>query len=62
MFGLMGFLWTFLWIVTYRDTNTSIGNGSTADEEAFIPSTPKVFFIFISKKSIERFGEILGES
>jgi hypothetical protein len=38
----MGFLWTFLWIVTYRDLNTSIGNG---DEEAFGPSSPKVLFL-----------------
>ncbi len=46
-FGLMGFLWTFIWIVSYRDTNTSITTGSTADEEQFIPSSPKVFILFV---------------
>jgi hypothetical protein len=39
----MGFLWTFVWIVTYRDLNHSIGNGINADEENFLPSSPKVF-------------------
>jgi hypothetical protein len=43
MFGFMGFLWTFLWIVSYRDTNVSITNGNNGDEEAFIPSSSKVF-------------------
>jgi hypothetical protein len=46
MFGSMGFFWTFLWIVTYRDLNTLIAN---VDEEAFIPSPPKVYcFYFIN--------------
>jgi hypothetical protein len=44
MFGFMGFLWTFLWIVSYRDTNTSIANGNIDDEEVFIPSSAKVLF------------------
>jgi hypothetical protein len=39
----MGFLWTFLWIVVYRDFNPLIVNG---DEEAFIPSASKVLFQF----------------
>ncbi|CAF1202052.1 unnamed protein product [Adineta ricciae] len=40
IFGLMGFLWSFMWIVTYRDFNISLGNAG--DEEAFIHPSSKV--------------------
>lgn len=40
MFGLMGFLWSFMWIVTYRDFNLSLV--SVGDEEAFIHPSSKV--------------------
>ncbi len=47
IFGSMGFLWTFLWMVTYRELNYSIGIGNNGgDEESFIPSPPKVFILF----------------
>ncbi|CAF1105709.1 unnamed protein product [Rotaria sordida] len=40
IFGVMGFFWTFFWIITYREgNNPSIGSGN---EETFFPSTPKV--------------------
>jgi hypothetical protein len=40
----MGFFWTFMWIVTYRDF--SISSGNSGDEEAFIHSSSKVFLLF----------------
>jgi hypothetical protein len=40
IFGFMGFFWTFLWMMIYRDFNPLIGNNG--DEEAFISATPKV--------------------
>ncbi|CAF3900382.1 unnamed protein product [Rotaria sp. Silwood1] len=40
IFGVMGFFWTFFWIITYREVNNlSIGNGT---DETFFPSPPKV--------------------
>jgi hypothetical protein len=39
----MGFLWTFMWIVTYRDFAYTIG--TSGDEEAFIHPSSKVLFI-----------------
>jgi MFS family permease len=40
IFGLMGFFWTFMWIVTFRDYAISLG--SLGDEEAFIHSSSKI--------------------
>jgi len=41
LFGFLGFLWTFIWIVTYREFGLLQGGG--CDEEAFIhPSSAKV--------------------
>jgi hypothetical protein len=37
----MGFFWTFIWIVTYRDFAVSIG--ISGDEEAFIHPSSKVY-------------------
>lgn len=41
IFGMMGFIWTFVWIITYRDVNPSVANGN---DETFFPSMPKVLF------------------
>jgi hypothetical protein len=37
----MGFFWSFMWIVTYRDFAISVG--TIGDEEAFIHPSSKVF-------------------
>jgi hypothetical protein len=39
----MGFFWSFMWIVTYRDFNISMAN--IGDEEVFIHPSSKVLFI-----------------
>jgi hypothetical protein len=36
----MGFFWSFMWIVTYRDFTLTMGN--IGDEEAFIHPSSKV--------------------
>ena len=40
----MGFLWTFLWIVSYREPHSAMTTGNTDDEEVFLPTSPKVVF------------------
>ncbi|CAF4126568.1 unnamed protein product [Rotaria socialis] len=39
-FGFIGFLWTFLWIVSYRDLNLNIGN--VGADEAFLHPSSKL--------------------
>ncbi|CAF2331387.1 unnamed protein product [Rotaria sp. Silwood2] len=40
VFGLMGFFWTFMWIVTYRDVALTLGN--IGNDEAFIHPSSKL--------------------
>ncbi len=42
----MGFFWTFMWIVTFRDYAISLG--SIGDEEAFVHPSSKVCISLIN--------------
>lgn len=50
MFGLMGFFWTFMWIVTYRDLGLTIAN--IGNDEAFTHPSSKVLTLRSNKNFI----------